>query len=167
MWEPKMSPVLFGSLYSFLLTSGPRPWGWVSPRPYSPLQEVELDQGCILHHPRWHPRASTAGSRCSKCTRVPLPAHLWLGMLPPPASRVYRQNKNDTKRKPTKINREGKLRRGEPIPSVVKSTTLLSTVIWHCWRFVLITFNKIQSKDDCLGSLSNKALSLITILYYQ
>lgn len=32
---------------------------------------------------------------------------------------------------------------------------------------VLITFNKIQSKDDCLGSLSNKVLSLITILYYQ
>lgn len=33
--------------------------------------------------------------------------------------------------------------------------------------FILITFNKIQSKDDCLGSLSNKVLSLITILYYQ
>lgn len=32
--------------------------------------------------------------------------------------------------------------------------------------FVLITFNKAQSKDDCLGSLSNKVLSLITILYY-
>ena len=110
------------------------------------------------------PRSQDRRAPLQEGKRVRSPAHFRLGILPP-APRVYKQDKSDTK--PSKIHWEGKLQRGWSMVPLIKSTTLLSTVIWHCWRFILITFNKIQSKDDCLGSLSNKVLSLITILYYQ
>lgn len=52
------------------------------------------------------------------------------------------------------------------VPCLERGHSCSQTAFDIAEGFVLITFNKTQSKDDCLGSLSNKVLSLITILYY-
>lgn len=58
-----------------------------------------------------------------------------------------------------------KLKHWQSLPKVQPSS--LKVLFDIAEGFILIAFNKIQSKDDCLGSVSNKVLSLITILYYQ
>lgn len=102
----------------------------------------------------------------------------------PPVSHVYKQNKTTggqtgkkqakqkNKNKNSSLNQHNKEGEDSPgkvecHPSLAKMQPCSQPVFDIAEGFVLITFNKIQSKDNCLGSLSNKVLSLITILYYQ
>ena len=163
--EESHGSVLFSAR---LPLSWPAPEGLgVSPQQWSQLRGTEPDQSCIRPAPQRPLGAGTPGPRRSEGKTVGPLASSSPSALECFLRHLAFTNKIKTTQKPTEINRDGKLQRGWSMVPLKKSTTLLSTVIWHCWRFILITFNKIQSKDDCLGSLSNKVLSLITILYYQ
>lgn len=82
---------------------------------------------------------------------------------------VKRKTKQNENSSLNQHNKEGEDNSGkvECHPSLAKMQPCSQPVFDIAEGFVLITFNKIQSKDNCLGSLSNKVLSLITILYYQ